>query len=118
MIIEAKNGFVVLIAEEGKIFKSKVSGDILTNKLIPLRLGYVGVINRGQRDIDTHKNMELQWRDEEAFLRANYGSIAHLHGTRFLREKLNVLLLKHIKKNLPSIVTKVEEFKAEKMYNE
>ena len=33
MIIEAKNGFVVLIAEEGKIFKSKVSGDILTNKL-------------------------------------------------------------------------------------
>ena len=33
MIIEAKNGFVVLTAEEGKIFKSKVSGDILTNKL-------------------------------------------------------------------------------------
>ena len=33
MIIKAKNGFVVLIAEEGKIFKSKVSGDILTNKL-------------------------------------------------------------------------------------
>ena len=92
--------------------------EILTNKLIPLRLGYVGVINRGQRDIDTHKNMELQWRDEEAFLRANYGSIAHLHGTRFLREKLNALLLKHIKKNLPSIVTKVEEFKAEKMYDE
>ena len=33
MIIEAKNGFVVLIAEEGKIFKSKLNGDILTNKL-------------------------------------------------------------------------------------
>ena len=33
MIIEAKNGFVILTAEEGKIFKSKVSGDILTNKL-------------------------------------------------------------------------------------
>ena len=33
MIIEAKNGFVVLIAEEGKIFKSKVSGDILTKRL-------------------------------------------------------------------------------------
>ena len=32
MIIEAKNGFVVLIAEEGKIFKSKVSGDILNSK--------------------------------------------------------------------------------------
>ena len=33
MIIETKNGFVVLTAEEGKIFKSKVSGDILTKKL-------------------------------------------------------------------------------------
>ena len=33
MIIEVKNEFVILTAEEGKIFKSKVSGDILTNKL-------------------------------------------------------------------------------------
>ena len=33
MIIEAKNEFVVLTAEEGKIFKSKISGDILTNQL-------------------------------------------------------------------------------------
>ena len=33
MIIEAKNGFVILTAEEGKIFKSKLSGDILTKKL-------------------------------------------------------------------------------------
>ena len=33
MIIKAKNGFVVLTAEEGKIFKSKISGDILTKKL-------------------------------------------------------------------------------------
>ena len=33
MIIEAKNGFVILTAEEGKISKSKVSGDILTKRL-------------------------------------------------------------------------------------
>lgn len=33
MIIEAKNGFVVLTAEDGMIFKSKLSGDILTKKL-------------------------------------------------------------------------------------
>ena len=33
MIIEAKNGFVILTAETGMIFKSKVSGDILTKKL-------------------------------------------------------------------------------------
>ena len=33
MIIEAKNEFVVLTAEEGKIFKSKLNGDILTKRL-------------------------------------------------------------------------------------
>ena len=33
MFIEAKNGFVVLTAEEGMVFKSKVSGDILTKEL-------------------------------------------------------------------------------------
>ena len=33
MIIEAKNGFIVLTAETGMIFKSKLSGDILTKKL-------------------------------------------------------------------------------------
>ena len=33
MIIEAKNGFVILTAEEGMVFKSKISGDILTKKL-------------------------------------------------------------------------------------
>ena len=33
MIIEAKNGFIILTAEEGKIFKNKVSGDILTKRL-------------------------------------------------------------------------------------
>lgn len=33
MIIEAKNDFVILTAETGMIFKSKLSGDILTKQL-------------------------------------------------------------------------------------
>ena len=33
MTIEAKNGFVILTADEGMIFKSKISGDILTKEL-------------------------------------------------------------------------------------
>ena len=33
MIIEAKNGFIILTAETGMVFKSKISGDILTKKL-------------------------------------------------------------------------------------
>ena len=89
--------------------------EILTNKLIPLRLGYVGVINRGQKDIETRKDMQMQWRDEDRFMRAHYASIAEVNGTRYLREKLNGLLLQHIKMCLPNIITKVNEFKAEKL---
>ena len=89
--------------------------DILSNRVIPLRLGYVGVINRGQKDIDTRKSMAKQWKDEEEFLRSRYASIAQVNGTRYLREKLNQLLLNHIKLCLPSIITKVNEFKAEKI---
>ena len=33
MIIEAKNGFIILTAETGMVFKSKLNGDILTKKL-------------------------------------------------------------------------------------
>ena len=33
MIIETKNGFVILTAEEGMVFKSKLNGDILTKRL-------------------------------------------------------------------------------------
>ena len=33
MIIEAKNEFVILTAEEGMVFKSKLNGDILTKEL-------------------------------------------------------------------------------------
>ena len=33
MIIETKNDFVILTAENGMIFRNKISGDILTKKL-------------------------------------------------------------------------------------
>ena len=33
MIIEAKNGFIILTAETGMVFKSKLNSDILIKKL-------------------------------------------------------------------------------------
>ena len=33
MTIEAKNDFVILTAENGMMFRNKISGDILTKKL-------------------------------------------------------------------------------------
>ena len=33
MIIEVKNGFIVLTADTGNVFRSKISGDVLTDRL-------------------------------------------------------------------------------------
>ncbi len=41
--------------------------DILAGRIIPLRLGYVPVVNRGQRDIDNKKPISQSLDSEKAF---------------------------------------------------
>ena len=41
--------------------------DILENKLLPLRRGYVGVVNRSQRDIDGKKDIKAALEAERRF---------------------------------------------------
>lgn len=41
--------------------------DILENKLLPLRRGYIGVINRSQRDIDGKKDITAALTAEKKF---------------------------------------------------
>lgn len=47
--------------------------DILENKLLPLRRGYVGVVNRSQKDIDGKKDIHAALAAERKFfLRFDY----------------------------------------------
>ena len=41
--------------------------DILENKLLPLRRGYIGVVNRSQRDIDGRKDIKNALAAERKF---------------------------------------------------
>lgn len=41
--------------------------DILENKLVPLRRGYVGVINRSQKDLDGGKDIKMQIKAERDY---------------------------------------------------
>lgn len=41
--------------------------DILENKLLPLRRGYVGVVNRSQRDIEGRKDINAALAAERKF---------------------------------------------------
>ena len=41
--------------------------DILDNKLLPLRRGYVGVVNRSQKDIEGRKDIKAAVASERKF---------------------------------------------------
>lgn len=84
--------------------------DILAGRVIPLRSGYVPVINRGQRDIEAHKTIRAALSDEAKFFEnhQSYSSKAQYCGTPFLAKKLNTILLTHIRATLPEIKAKIE----------
>ena len=67
--------------------------DILAGRVIPLRLGYVPVVNRGQRDIDHNKAISAALEAERKFFETHpsYSNKAQYCGTPFLARKLNVV---------------------------
>ena len=40
--------------------------DVLEGKVIPLKLGYIGVVNRSQKDIVEKKDISAQWEFEKS----------------------------------------------------
>ncbi|RUP45173.1 Dynamin central region-domain-containing protein, partial [Jimgerdemannia flammicorona] len=84
--------------------------DILAGRIIPLRLGYVPVVNRGQRDIDTKKTITRALDAEKSFFEnhPSYRSKAQYCGTPFLARKLNMILMHHIRNTLPEIKAKIQ----------
>lgn len=83
--------------------------DILAGRVIPLRLGYVPVVNRGQKDLDTRKSIRMALDAEREFFEnhAAYSSKAQYCGTPFLARKLHMILLHHIRATLPEIKAKI-----------
>ncbi|KAJ3277129.1 vacuolar protein sorting-associated protein 1 [Terramyces sp. JEL0728] len=83
--------------------------DILSGRIIPLRMGYVPVVNRGQRDIDNKKKISSALEAERNFFENHsaYRTKAQYCGTPFLAQKLNTILMHHIKTTLPEIKAKI-----------
>jgi len=83
--------------------------DILAGRIIPLRLGYVPVVNRGQRDIENKKQIGLALKAEKEFFEnhPSYRNKASYCGTPYLARKLNLILMMHIKQTLPDIKTRI-----------
>ncbi|SAM04291.1 hypothetical protein [Absidia glauca] len=83
--------------------------DILTGRLFPLKLGFVGVVNRSQQDILTRKPMVEAIKAEERFFQRHpaYKSVANQCGTAFLAKQLNNILIMHIREKLPDLRSKL-----------
>ncbi|KAF1997042.1 V-type ATPase [Amniculicola lignicola CBS 123094] len=83
--------------------------DILAGRIIPLRLGYVPVVNRGQRDIENKKAISYALEHERSFFENHkaYRNKAAYCGTPYLARKLNLILMMHIKQTLPDIKARI-----------
>jgi len=75
------------------------AADVLLNRVIPLRIGYVAVVNRGQRDIDSNLTIREALRKEAGFFKAHpvYRSMLKQCTTPTLTRMLNNILMHHIR---------------------
>ncbi|XP_076750864.1 dynamin related protein 1 isoform X1 [Xylocopa sonorina] len=81
--------------------------DILCGRVIPVKLGIIGVVNRSQQDIMNNKSIQDALKDEAAFLQRRYPTLANRNGTPYLAKTLNRLLMHHIRDCLPELKTRV-----------
>uniref|UniRef100_A0A8C1WV28 Dynamin-1-like protein n=1 Tax=Cyprinus carpio TaxID=7962 RepID=A0A8C1WV28_CYPCA len=87
--------------------------DVLMGRVIPVKLGLIGVVNRSQLDINNKKNVADSIRDEHAFLQKKYPSLAARNGTKYLARTLNRLLMHHIRDCLPELKTRINVLAAQ-----
>uniref|UniRef100_A0A8B9PUV9 Dynamin-2 n=1 Tax=Apteryx owenii TaxID=8824 RepID=A0A8B9PUV9_APTOW len=84
--------------------------DVLENKLLPLRRGYIGVVNRSQKDIDGKKDIQAALAAERKFFLSHpaYRHMADRMGTPYLQKVLNQQLTNHIRDTLPGLRNKLQ----------
>lgn len=96
--------------------------EILENKCFPLRRGYIGVINRSQKDIEGKKDIRASLEAERKFFQTHpsYQHMADKCGTHYLQKVLNQQLTNHIRDTLPSLREKLrkQQFALEKEVEE
>lgn len=83
--------------------------DVLNGRVYPLKLGFIGVVNRSQQDINSNLDItEARKREEDFFAESpSYRNIAHRCGTKYLAKTLNNVLMAHIREKLPDMKAKL-----------
>ena len=79
--------------------------EVLENKRLHLKRGWVGVVNRSQEDINNRKSIEAARVYEKQFFADHYAykDMADKMGINYLQQVLNQQLTYHIRENLPAL---------------
>lgn len=83
--------------------------DVLNNQVVPLRRGYIAVVNRSQKDIQDNVSIRQALKKEQAYFQSHpkYRTVLSKCSTVNLTRSLNHVLIHHIKDCLPDIRKKV-----------
>lgn len=83
--------------------------DVLTGQTYPLRLGFIGIVNRSQNDVVQRKSLDASIRAESQFFNSHpsYRTMADQLGTEYLSKTLNKVLMAHIRSKLPDLRARV-----------
>ncbi|OQR96387.1 dynamin-2 [Thraustotheca clavata] len=89
--------------------------EMLQGRVIPLKKGYVGVVNRSQADINNRVGIRESVAKETQFFKnhPSYRAIASRMGTQFLSKSLNTILMHHIRDCLPEIKSRISSMLTE-----
>lgn len=83
--------------------------DMLQSRVIPLRKGYIGVVNRSQADLDKNATVAESRVAERNFFQSHpvYAPHASKMGSQYLAELLSIMLMEHIRNVIPSTRSKL-----------
>lgn len=83
--------------------------EILSNRVVPLRRGYIAVCNRSQKDIMEARPIRDGLAKEQMYFmkHAKYRNMLSKCGTQNLARMLNQILMLHIRDCLPDIKSKI-----------
>ena len=82
---------------------------IFEGKLCPLRKGYIGIVNRSQKEIDGNKKIEDALKKEQQFfLNSPYKHLMQKMGSQYLQKYLSKELMSHIENTFPQLLSSLE----------
>jgi len=85
--------------------------DVLQGSVYSLKLGFIGVVNRSQKDINDDMSINTARQNEKKFFEDHpiYSQITSRSGIQFLSSKLNKILMNHIRECLPNLKIKCQQ---------